>query len=49
MGPQTAVRSADGKESEKMLAARIIFAVAAVNLLVLFSELSINVIRAFLG
>jgi hypothetical protein len=43
------VGSADGKGSEKMLAARIIFAVAALNLLVLFSELSINVVRAFLG
>jgi hypothetical protein len=32
-----------------MLAARIIFAVAALNLLLLFSELAINVVRAFLG
>ena len=32
-----------------MLAARIIFAVAVLNLLFLFSELTINVLRAFLG
>ncbi len=32
-----------------MLAARIIFAVAALNLLLLFSELVMNVLRAFLG
>jgi hypothetical protein len=37
-----------GKE-QIMLVARILFAVAALNLLLLFSELSINVVRAFLG
>jgi hypothetical protein len=32
-----------------MLMARIIFAVAAINLLFLFTELGINVVRAYLG
>lgn len=32
-----------------MLAARVVFAVAALNLLLLVSELIMNVIRAFLG
>jgi hypothetical protein len=32
-----------------MLAARIVFAVAALNLLFLFSELGINVFKAFFG
>jgi len=32
-----------------MLAARIVFAVAALNLLLLLSELAMNVIRGFIG
>jgi hypothetical protein len=32
-----------------MLAARIVFAVAALNLLFLFSELGMNVFKAFFG
>ncbi len=32
-----------------MLAARLVFAVAALNLFLLVSELVLNVIRAFLG
>jgi hypothetical protein len=32
-----------------MLAARIILAVAIINLLFLFTELTINVVRAFIG
>ena len=32
-----------------MLAARIVFAVAALNLLFLFSELRMNVFKAFFG
>ncbi len=32
-----------------MLAARVIFTVAALNLLLLISELAMNVARAFLG
>jgi hypothetical protein len=32
-----------------MIAARILFAVAALNLLFLFSELSMNVLRVYFG
>jgi len=32
-----------------MIAARIVFAVAALNLLFLFSELSLNVFKAYFG
>jgi hypothetical protein len=37
------------EEVAKMIAAKIVFAVAALNLLFLFSELALNVFRASFG
>jgi hypothetical protein len=48
-GPAGCGGSAHREEMAKMLVPKIILAVAALNLLFLFSELTLNVVRAYIG